>query len=108
MTEPTEMELRVARAILGTLPVSVDTAGRDLLEALRPDTRVKVLQQARAAIRAMRSPTKEMILAGEDAYSEFEDSSRDTNGTYEFVHRGHEAPTYNAMIDAASPPEDTK
>lgn len=45
--------------------------------------------------------TKEMILAGEDAYSEFEDSSRDTNGTWDFVHPGHEKAVYDAMLSAS-------
>ena len=46
--------------------------------------------------------TKEMILAGEDAYSNFEDSSQDTDGPYCFVHPGHEKAVYGAML-AASP-----
>ena len=50
-------------------------------------------------------PTKEMILAGEDAYSDFEDSGRDTNGGYDFVRPGHEPAVYKAMISASAPKE---
>jgi len=68
--EPTEMELRVARA-LSEKVVSMDQ-----------------LVMARAAIRAMREPTEEMVVAGYDnAYGRGADLCLD----------------YGAMIDAASP-----
>jgi len=103
MTAPTEMELRVLAAITKAEVEWLRQAG-DALDGLQEEVSAPLpLALARAAIRAMREPTREMLLAGESAYSDFEDEGLDSEGTYQFVRPGHEAATYAAMIDAASP-----
>ena len=88
-SEPTEMEDRVARAIafIDGVPSDYLTTTRDAYLNIAP-----YLKMARAAIRAMREPTKEMIGA-------------------EFVYKnchmcGGASEQYPRMIDAASPQEE--
>ena len=86
MREPTEMELRVANAILGTLPgVPV---GVNALAMLTEKSRDTLLDQARTAIRAMREPTQTMLDAA--------DRESGPGIWYDI---------WEAMIDAASPKE---
>lgn len=83
---PTEMELRVAWALLfneaGDRPHTPWAALSDLFQAV-------MIRKARAAIRAMREPTKEMRRIG-------------ANGLVTPTRAGH---AWQAMIDAASPPD---
>ena len=96
--KPTEMELRVAKAMRNRAGKAVSNLA-NLNSVLVGSLGDAWPFLAMAAIRAMRKPTKKMILAGKDKYEEFKDSTRD----YDFVHSGHEQATYAAMIDAASP-----
>lgn len=76
--EPTEMEMRVAKALIATTGLSWSDV---------PRSHPIILNEARAAIRAMREPTEEMIEAGFD-----EDGGR-------YI-------TWIRMIYAASPEEE--
>lgn len=89
MSEPTEMELRVARAIFAAVAEDFDK--------LSGFVRMDALSQARAAIRAMREPTEEMVTAGFVAGNEADDPYGPGN------HAVTAAPVWQAMIDAASP-----
>lgn len=85
MTDPTEMELRVAKAL----------SRSDAFDPTHTDE--DYVNMARAAIRAMREPTKEMMDAYLDAEPMLDDEG--WNG----------APAkdaWQAMIDAASPAND--
>lgn len=81
---PTEMELRVARAICSERGLDPDISFRS---PYYPEW-LDWVDEARAAIRAMREPTKEQIMAA--------------NGWSDAVTIED---VYKAMIDAASPPE---
>ncbi len=84
--EPTEMELRVARALYDGRNLGAEAITSALLpqwEDLHPLYRRAWVLKARAAIRAMREPTNEMFL------------------TIEYIS------DWYAMIDAASPPAQT-
>lgn len=94
MREPTEMELRVAEGIYNSARKQYATKAPDWAEADKK-TRDAILADARAAIRAMREPTDDMLAAclnvpilGPHA------RARD----YDRAH-------YHVMIDAASPPD---
>ena len=76
MREPTEMELRVAKAIIDS-GIRGDLADDEW-----------TLLASRVAIRAMRSPTEDILEAGAKAHPD--------DKMYERC--------WNAMIDAASPP----
>lgn len=92
-TEPTEMELRVARAMYERPSVfypSGKHGGWDALGLKNPE-RTRCLLNARAAIHAMREPTASMECAGYGL-----------NGA---DHEGDAIRIYRAMIDAASPDE---
>ena len=90
-SEPTEMEMRVALAIYKRKTVmpngELHLMKKTPWEKLQNISRVKYLNDARAAIRAMREPTEEMIEAGFD-----EDGGR-------YI-------TWIRMIYAASPQEE--
>ena len=93
--EPTEMELRVALAIYKRKTVmpngELHLMKKTPWEKLQNISRVKYLNDARAAICAMRTPTTEMLReAGLGATSSTEDI----------------AYMWEAMIDAASPQEE--
>jgi len=80
---PTEMEVRVARAICGTTRAAFDQ--------MSPQGQEAALVEARAAIRAMRDwPTIPMTDAGINAGG--------------LARRSHAVTVWQAMIDAASPP----
>lgn len=89
-----EMVERVTKAILDAMDL---TDGLDAGSAER---------YARAAIEAMRVPTKEMAVAGDDALDECVDSdwSSDADGNrHDYTTIRSDAPgtVYSAMIDAA-------
>lgn len=66
---------------------------------------VDMLAVARAAIEAMREPTKQMIDAGIDAADTVEDYTQDTDGSYRVDSPSDMPfPIYRAMIDAALNP----
>jgi hypothetical protein len=76
MRQPTEMEMRVARALLGANGVTAEHIGEI------------TLSQARAAIAAMREPSALMVVRGDDNEDYYNDGA-------EVVWR--------RMINAASP-----
>lgn len=106
MREPTEMELRVARAIL-LAPLSDDLKSQaladDTLDRMTEDQVGTMLKIARAAIRAMHEPTIEMLDDGLMASIEAECMSDDgvTVGASEGDDPFEIA--WKAMIDCASP-----
>lgn len=87
MTTPTEMELRVAKAlnpwIFGEFP-NTSQSHQDYVRWKRE----AMIVEARKAIRAMREPTEAMVDAG------MQEAAVDL------------ASEYRAMIDAASPPQE--
>lgn len=86
--EPTEMELRVAKAMLASHEsklLAFPNGLELLLESLNPETRVSLFKQARAAIREMYTPTYAMKCS------------------YRQMDTGAE--NWQHYIDAASPPE---
>ena len=92
--EPTEMELRVARAMYerSTVVPSWNQYLRDKKnwDKLQTSTRNKYLNDARAAIRALSHATTEMLReAGLNSSTTTEQMAED----------------FQAMIDAASPPD---
>ncbi len=95
MTEPTEMELRVAKAMFsacGTLS-SWDDLDKEwaAVPGAADGIRGRFLERARAAIRAMRDwPTIPMTDAGVNAGG--------------LARRSHAVTVWQAMIDAASQP----
>ena len=93
--EPTEMELKVARNLL-----DYEAAGQPhtAWDDLSPGYRNVMIGKARAAIRAMGEPTKEMVLAG--CAKAAEEQLRPIS-----INRRDAADLWRAMIDAASPPE---
>ena len=95
MREPTEMELRVARAIADTTPLMLSAMPIGLRGRFCADA-------ARAAIRAMREPNDMMLQAQSDTMEHhyFGD------GVYDQTEEVR-AEAYRAMIDAASPQEPT-
>lgn len=88
--EPTEMELRVARAMFEASMFK--DAGP--WEAQSSEYRRLAIVQARAAIRAMREPTDEMEVAGSEEWMCSTATYEDRSGL-----------NWRAMIDTASPPE---
>lgn len=57
---------------------------------------------AKAAIEAMRTPSKAMIVAAETAFEEWADHGYDSGfGRYEIVTSGWQASVLDSMIDAA-------
>ena len=98
MRKPTEMELRVAEAILGTLAVPGVPLIKNTMALLSEKNRAKVLEQSRAAIRAMREPTPEMDQAGDSEIEQQCDYSGPFVSAHKFV--------WKAMINAASPEEE--
>lgn len=103
--EPTEMELRVARAIWDVrwleAPQSIrpdwdngSLLRKSLTDADVVDARSRSIRDARAAIRAMREPTDDMIVDGGDALDP------DGYRPWDLA-----LPAWRAMIDAASSPE---
>jgi hypothetical protein len=77
------------------------------------------VDEARAAIAAMREPTMEMVDAGDIALDDCKDSGWDSGGdgegcnSYEYIISGSQTTIYQAMIDAAlkepvspSPPQE--
>jgi len=79
LTQPTEMEIRVARAIAGYF-----MGGEDFVTASH-------MRLARVAIRAMREPTQDMVDAGDRKMCEWTNQGCAVDITWP------------AMIDAASP-----
>jgi len=101
--EPTEMELRVAKAIYERATVmpngQLHLMKKKPWEKLQNISRVKYLNDARAAIRAMRAPTTEMLTCGYAAgYAADNGADEVTEVLAEIV--------YTAMIRAASPQEE--
>jgi hypothetical protein len=101
---PTEMELRVARAISGAIQ---DWMTEQLLDMHTTGKSNKVLYSplmfqsvARAAIRHMREPTDDVLAAGYAASYEA-DTGVDEIAEVVVEH------AWTAMIDAASPPQET-
>lgn len=92
MGEATEMEERVARAIC-----LKDDDGRD-----GDDYWEAYLDHARAAIRAMREPTNDMLSAMAPKYGPL--IGRDENEINNFI-RGC-VDVWKLMIDAGSPPDE--
>jgi len=93
--EPTEMELRVARCICATYRYP----GFDPASDVVSESWEVFLDSARAAIRAMRSPTTEMLTCGYAAgYAADNGADEVTEVLAEIV--------YTAMIRAASPQEE--
>lgn len=110
---PTEMELKVATALLDdnlrqinendrkrygdNYRETIDDRGWD-----GQDDHVKriYLSYARAAIRAMREPTELITAAGTNAFMRFSCDVHDADVSFEHIRR-----SYTAMIDAASPEE---
>jgi hypothetical protein len=100
MREPTEMELRVAQALIGVHPTlkippdGIPAAWQQIPESLKDF----MLQMARAAIRAMREPTPEMLDAVKLAW-------RTPGQTHGQKHMPGLKADYERLIDAASPPD---
>ena len=96
--EPTEMELRVAKALIATVRLQWDAV---------PESHPILLAEARAAIRAMREPTDEMMNRGTSTIL-IEHMTRPTKAAGNFVQfpasTSHDV--WTAMIDAASPQEE--
>lgn len=100
-----EMIERVAKAICRTVPIDgsqwVDGFGHNFPEEYSEREQALIRSLARTAIEAMREPTKEMIVAGNDKIDECIDfRNYDSDTGYEV---GAEASfsAVNAMIDAA-------
>ena len=97
--EPTEMELRVALAIYKRKTVmpngELHLMKKTPWEKLQNISRVKYLNDARAAIRAMRQETDAMNDAGSDVVD-----------ARMLAETGFCGPIWHAMIDAASPKEE--
>lgn len=97
MRQPTEMELRVAKYLLGFLH-------KDAVEG------VDDIAAARAAIRAMYEPTEEMATCGGYAFGVDQPIKVEVDPAYhhdddpDFLAVGGRQ-CWQAMIDAASPPE---
>lgn len=89
MREPTEMELRAAQALA--------VARGCRWERCSDNDREMVIEEARAAIRAMREPTRAMR---DDGAAEFYGFNPEWNSPSEYI-----TDAWAAMIDAASPPE---
>lgn len=90
MTEPTEMELRVAKALCEEQGFDWDKQKSFLTSASGGDNeQLFYISQARAAIRAMREPTPDMIGPGKGALL--------YEGAAEIKQ------SWRSMIDAASP-----
>lgn len=87
--DPTEMELRVAESLW-----IADAGGRRLepWSDIDPEWQARWVRSARAAIRAMREPTTDMLREA---------------GIGSLVTTEENAGTWEVMIDAASPPEVT-
>ena len=85
MTLPTEMELRVAKALD---PDAFSDAEPDYGRGHQANRAAKAIDRARAAIRAMRTPTEEMM------------------ATYKPWRKFKMVNQWQALIDAASPPEE--
>ncbi len=93
-----EMIEQVARAL------ALEDSGVEQIESMDdPDYYRKL---ARIAIKAMREPTKEMIVVGGDKIDDCLDSNYDSNADGESYHYntmkpGSQTDVYQAMIDAA-------
>jgi hypothetical protein len=90
----TEMEERVARAIW--------EASSGPMDFITPDGFAAAILEARAAIRAMREPTEDMLVAG--AIVEV-DTGWGGRGSYKPVGDAYRETRWKQMIDAASPPD---
>lgn len=106
MSEPTEMELRVAESMREFVkqPLANIKSLEPVLVGSLGDAWVPI---ARAAIRAISEPTKEMLLAGNYAISSnMYTDGYESSGYYCVLepHAANEA--WKAMIDAASPPSE--
>lgn len=100
MREPTEMELRVQRAVLDA---ANDEDRREDRCCLSNEDGFRV---ARAAIRAIHEATKAMIIAGNDEVQEHCYTDGYASTGYSTVFEPWCAlKTFQAMIDAASPPD---
>jgi hypothetical protein len=86
--------MRVARALISTTGLSWD----DL-----PASHPILIEEARAAIRAMREPTEAMLDAG--AIVEV-DTGWGGRGSYKPVGDAYRETRWKQMVDAASPPEE--
>ena len=93
MREPTEMELRVAAVIE---PAAFGDYDESRLPGYYANLKYDALLSARAAIRAMREPTKDMCDEGATELCCF-DRGGDSGSEYAMN-------TWKAMIDTASPP----
>jgi hypothetical protein len=111
--EPTEIEMRVAAALarvaLEDVLSSGELAGQGsslelAIAALRAEKKLRdsYVGLARAAIRAMREPTEDMLDAG--AIVEV-DTGWGGRGSYKPVGDAYRETRWKQMIDAASPPE---
>lgn len=100
MSEPTEMELRVAKAIYAVdhHPEHWETSVLPF-----PSELERRIDEARAAIRAMREPTKEMCLTGNDEVARhcYEEGS-ESMGSWTHFEPWCAQKTWQAMIDAAT------
>lgn len=104
--EPTEMELRVAKAIWDCREVGFPKFTRQTWDQGTLLAREATLHLACAAIRVMREPTKEMCVAGIDegcSQIDYDEVSGQTNCSLRSDAPGM---IWQAMIDAASPPEE--
>jgi hypothetical protein len=117
VSQETEMEGRVAHAVCPLVKPWMD-GGKECRRCERKSTPygegtplclLTCLGVARAAIRAMREPTKDMALAGDDVLSDCMDSDWSSNADgdrfdYNYLRSGSAGRTWQAMIDAATPP----
>ena len=99
MREPTEMELRVAATMVKALSrvwADLDSVERGIYTDV-----------ARAAIRAMREPTKDMIIKGNYAADEHVsiDHGYPSTGPSVEIDVLCAAATWKAMLNVASPPD---
>lgn len=110
MREPTEMELRVVKACcLGWAYYKNLNVSYEVVQVACSWPKCGCgdgpIQRARAAIRAMREPTKEMIAEGNDKIEYDLDYGYPSTGPSVEILSTSARDAWRAMIDAASPPE---
>ena len=96
MTQPTETELRVAKALIDAYNPGTNASAEFLLATA--EERAIWCSMSRAAIRAMRDCTDEMVATAQSQHK------ADLNG----LGRTIIGCLWVSMIDSASPPEDNK
>jgi agmatine/peptidylarginine deiminase len=93
--EPTEMEERVAAALYAVNDAKLAPHHRSPWPKCMAHVREEYIGLARAAIRAMRNPTDDVVMAAHNKTLE----------SWDFMAPGVFPDAFNAMIDAASPRE---